>query len=97
VQIDLSSSSGHRGAGHGQGLLSNGGSGGTGDEEAGKGLESDEENVGNRKRRSLAADFEQSRPDSKSTAPAGFLRFGSGYSRAAAASAQGQDSGGAAG
>jgi hypothetical protein len=27
VQIDLSSSSGHRGAGHGQGLLSNGGAG----------------------------------------------------------------------
>jgi hypothetical protein len=49
VQIDLSSSSGHRGAGHGQGFLSNGGAGGTGDEEAGEGLESDEEIVGNRK------------------------------------------------
>jgi hypothetical protein len=97
VQIDLSSSSGHRGAGHGQGFLSNGDAGGTGDEEAGEGLESDEEIVGNRKRCSPAADFEQSRPDSKSTAPAGFLRFGSGYSRAAAASAQGQGSCGAAG
>jgi hypothetical protein len=67
VQIDLSSSSGHRGAGYGQGLLSNGGAGGTGDEEAGEGLKSDEENVGNRLGHSPAADFEGKRLYSKST------------------------------
>jgi hypothetical protein len=53
--------------------------------------------MGNRVGHLPSADFEQSRPDSKSTALAGFLRFGSGYSRVAAASAQGQGSGGAAG
>jgi hypothetical protein len=42
-----SSSSGHRGTGHGQELLSIGGAGGTGDEEAEEGLKPDEGDMGN--------------------------------------------------
>jgi hypothetical protein len=53
--------------------LSIGGAGGTGDEEAGEGLKSDEEDVGNRKRRSPVAEIDGNSLENEVNGAAGSL------------------------